>query len=121
MIEDCTKAIELNPKNIKAYYRAAKAANEIEKPLEAIEFCTKGLEVLRTLLVFSTPSQFHCLTARERQQDDTRRAAESQGVQTKTRREEEERRGGHQEEERRPGSTVRSHREQRGNYGRSTL
>ncbi len=43
-IEDSKKAIELNPKNIKAYYRAAKAYSALGKHTEAAEICEQGLK-----------------------------------------------------------------------------
>eukprot|EP01112_Ceratiomyxa_fruticulosa_P015052 TRINITY_DN437_c0_g4_i1.p1 TRINITY_DN437_c0_g4~~TRINITY_DN437_c0_g4_i1.p1 ORF type:complete len:435 (+),score=99.92 TRINITY_DN437_c0_g4_i1:159-1463(+) len=45
VVFDCKLAIEYNPSNIKAYYRAAKAANMLEKYALAIEFGLKGLKV----------------------------------------------------------------------------
>jgi len=42
-MEDCKEAIKLSPKNIKAYYRAAKAANTLGKYDEAIHMCALGL------------------------------------------------------------------------------
>lgn len=43
MITDCTEAIELNPKNIKAYWRASLACIKIDSFREAIAWCDKGL------------------------------------------------------------------------------
>lgn len=42
---DCQEAIKLNPDNIKAYFRGAKAANCVGKYKEALSFCASGLEV----------------------------------------------------------------------------
>eukprot|EP00029_Vermamoeba_vermiformis_P007757 TRINITY_DN3444_c0_g1_i1.p1 TRINITY_DN3444_c0_g1~~TRINITY_DN3444_c0_g1_i1.p1 ORF type:complete len:413 (-),score=112.01 TRINITY_DN3444_c0_g1_i1:9-1247(-) len=43
-IEDAKKAIELNPKNVKAYYRAAKAYSALGKHTESAEMCDQGLK-----------------------------------------------------------------------------
>ena len=43
-VEDSKKAIELNPKNIKAYYRAAKAYSALGKHTDAMEICELGLK-----------------------------------------------------------------------------
>jgi tetratricopeptide (TPR) repeat protein len=42
---DCSKALKLNPKNIKAYYRSAKALYALDKIEEAIDCCEHGLAV----------------------------------------------------------------------------
>jgi len=44
-INDCHDAITFNPKNVKAYYRGATAAYELDKYELAIDFCNHGLEV----------------------------------------------------------------------------
>ncbi|CAG8799464.1 21538_t:CDS:2, partial [Dentiscutata erythropus] len=41
----CAKAIKLNPKNIKAYYRSAKALYELDKINEAIDCCDHGIKL----------------------------------------------------------------------------
>lgn len=43
-IEDSKKAIELNPKNIKAYFRAAKAYSALGKHTDAMEICELALK-----------------------------------------------------------------------------
>eukprot|EP00039_Didymoeca_costata_P030572 m.30236 g.30236 ORF g.30236 m.30236 type:complete len:399 (+) comp8186_c0_seq1:209-1405(+) len=45
VINDCEKAVELNPKNAKAYYRACIASIKIEKYKEAIDWADQGLLV----------------------------------------------------------------------------
>lgn len=42
VVNDCREAVKLNPKNVKAYYRGAKAANALEKYEEALKFCEGG-------------------------------------------------------------------------------
>ncbi|RIA99656.1 hypothetical protein C1645_684710 [Glomus cerebriforme] len=42
---DCSKALKLNPKNIKAYYRSAKALYALDKIVEAIDCCDHGLTI----------------------------------------------------------------------------
>ena len=44
-IEDCKEAIKLNDKNIKAYYRAARASFMLEKYQQSLTFCNLGLQV----------------------------------------------------------------------------
>jgi chaperonin cofactor prefoldin len=43
-VDDCRKAIEFDSKNIKAYWRAAKASMHLDLCRNAVEFCTQGLE-----------------------------------------------------------------------------
>lgn len=43
-VDDCRKAIEFDPKNIKAYWRAAKASMHLDLCRNAVEFCIQGLE-----------------------------------------------------------------------------
>lgn len=43
-VEDCKRALEIDPKSVKAYYRAAKASVLNGLYQQAIDFCTKGLE-----------------------------------------------------------------------------
>jgi tetratricopeptide (TPR) repeat protein len=43
VVVDCREAVKLNPKNVKAYFRGAKAANALEKYDEALKFCDGGL------------------------------------------------------------------------------
>lgn len=43
VITDCTEAIELNPKNVKAYWRACLACMKLDLFREAIAWCDKGL------------------------------------------------------------------------------
>ncbi|KAL2266991.1 hypothetical protein VTJ83DRAFT_4268 [Remersonia thermophila] len=40
---DCAAALRLNPRNIKAYYRSAKALLAVERAREAEDACTRGL------------------------------------------------------------------------------
>lgn len=42
-VDDCRKAIKLDPKNMKAYWRAAKASLHLELCKNGIEFCEAGL------------------------------------------------------------------------------
>jgi tetratricopeptide (TPR) repeat protein len=42
-ILDCGSAIKINPKNIKAYYRSAKALLALDKIVEADDACARGL------------------------------------------------------------------------------
>jgi len=42
---DCTAALGINPKNIKAYYRSAKALLALNRIKDADEACAKGLEL----------------------------------------------------------------------------
>eukprot|EP00026_Physarum_polycephalum_P001325 Phypoly_transcript_01326.p2 GENE.Phypoly_transcript_01326~~Phypoly_transcript_01326.p2 ORF type:complete len:339 (+),score=57.25 Phypoly_transcript_01326:2158-3174(+) len=43
-IEDSLKSVEINPKNIKGYWRAARAYNKLGKLAECIAVCDRGLE-----------------------------------------------------------------------------
>jgi len=43
-VEDCKRALEIDPKSVKAYYRAAKASVLNGLYQQGIDFCTKGLE-----------------------------------------------------------------------------
>merc|ERR1712072_375912 len=43
-VDDCRKAIEIDPKNMKAYWRAAKASLNLDLCRNAIEFCEAGLQ-----------------------------------------------------------------------------
>ncbi|PRP77002.1 hypothetical protein PROFUN_14691 [Planoprotostelium fungivorum] len=45
VLEDCTEALKLDPKNLKAYYRAAKASLDIQKYKDAVSYAAKGLQV----------------------------------------------------------------------------
>jgi tetratricopeptide (TPR) repeat protein len=45
VLNDCAKALTLNPKCIKAYYRSAKACRALEKVEDALDACNRGLEV----------------------------------------------------------------------------
>eukprot|EP01126_Amoeba_proteus_P026911 TRINITY_DN2664_c0_g1_i5.p1 TRINITY_DN2664_c0_g1~~TRINITY_DN2664_c0_g1_i5.p1 ORF type:complete len:255 (-),score=42.59 TRINITY_DN2664_c0_g1_i5:703-1467(-) len=45
VIQDCKEAIHLDPTNLKAFWRAAKASNMIGKHHEALEFCNQGLQL----------------------------------------------------------------------------
>ncbi|CAG8610887.1 1966_t:CDS:2 [Funneliformis mosseae] len=45
VLADCSKALKLNPQNIKAYYRSAKALYALDKIEEAIDCCEHGLAV----------------------------------------------------------------------------
>lgn len=42
-VDDCRKAIDIDPKNMKAYWRAAKASLNLDLCRNAIEFCEAGL------------------------------------------------------------------------------
>jgi chaperonin cofactor prefoldin len=42
-VDDCRKAIETDPKNMKAYWRAAKASLNLDLIRNAIDFCEAGL------------------------------------------------------------------------------
>ncbi|KIN08611.1 hypothetical protein OIDMADRAFT_140963 [Oidiodendron maius Zn] len=44
-VMDCGSAIRINKRNIKAYYRSAKALLALDKIAEADDACTKGLEI----------------------------------------------------------------------------
>jgi hypothetical protein len=48
---DCSKALKLNPKNIKAYYRSVKALYALDKIEEAIDCCEHGLAVKCFILI----------------------------------------------------------------------
>lgn len=43
VVDDCRKAIELDPKNIKAYWRAAKASMHLDLCRNGLDFCEQGL------------------------------------------------------------------------------
>eukprot|EP00927_Polykrikos_kofoidii_P059563 TRINITY_DN54711_c0_g1_i1.p1 TRINITY_DN54711_c0_g1~~TRINITY_DN54711_c0_g1_i1.p1 ORF type:complete len:339 (-),score=101.37 TRINITY_DN54711_c0_g1_i1:79-1095(-) len=43
-VDDCRKAIELDPKNMKAYWRAAKSSLHLDLYSNAFEFCEGGLQ-----------------------------------------------------------------------------
>ena len=43
-VDDCRKAIDLDPCNLKAYYRGAKASMGLDLFRQACEFCEKGLQ-----------------------------------------------------------------------------
>eukprot|EP01108_Squamamoeba_japonica_P000378 TRINITY_DN1106_c0_g1_i1.p1 TRINITY_DN1106_c0_g1~~TRINITY_DN1106_c0_g1_i1.p1 ORF type:complete len:419 (-),score=139.90 TRINITY_DN1106_c0_g1_i1:13-1227(-) len=43
-VSDCKHAIRLDPSNIKAYFRAAKASYTLRKSTQCIEFCNLGLK-----------------------------------------------------------------------------
>lgn len=43
-VDDCRKAIERDPKNIKAYWRAARASLQLDPCRNGIDFCEAGLE-----------------------------------------------------------------------------
>lgn len=53
VLTDCARAIKLNPKNVKAYYRSAKALYELDKIDEAIDCCDHGIEVRVYILFYS--------------------------------------------------------------------
>ncbi|KAM7220929.1 hypothetical protein V8F06_003653 [Rhypophila decipiens] len=42
---DCAHALRLNPRNIKAFYRSSKALLAVDRIDEALDACTRGLEV----------------------------------------------------------------------------
>mmetsp|Transcript_39591 Transcript_39591/g.93287 ORF Transcript_39591/g.93287 Transcript_39591/m.93287 type:complete len:342 (+) Transcript_39591:95-1120(+) len=43
-VDDCRKAIECDPKNLKAYWRAGKASLHMDLCRNALDFCNRGLE-----------------------------------------------------------------------------
>jgi len=45
VVMDCHEAVKLNENNVKAYWRAAKAAFKLWKLPESLKFCMKGLEI----------------------------------------------------------------------------
>jgi len=45
VIEDCEKAIQFDPNNVKLYYRASKASLSLLKYENALKYCEKGLSV----------------------------------------------------------------------------
>lgn len=45
VLTDCSKALKLNPKNVKALFRSAKALFALEMYLEAIDCCQHGLNL----------------------------------------------------------------------------
>lgn len=49
-IEDCIKAIEFNSNNVKAHFRAAKAATELSKWDQVCRFCTRALEIVTVIM-----------------------------------------------------------------------
>lgn len=44
-VQDCGSALRINPKNVKGYYRSAKALLKLDKILEADDACARGLAV----------------------------------------------------------------------------
>ncbi|KAI9102803.1 hypothetical protein DFS34DRAFT_610615 [Phlyctochytrium arcticum] len=44
-LNDCAEAIKRDTTNVKAYYRSVKAFAALDKIVEALEFCRRGLEV----------------------------------------------------------------------------
>jgi hypothetical protein len=46
VIADCVEAIRLDSSNVKAYWRAAKAANALHKHQQAATFAQDGLKVI---------------------------------------------------------------------------
>lgn len=45
VIEDCIAAIESNPKNLKAYFRCARAHAQLDRFEKGLEFVTEGLKI----------------------------------------------------------------------------
>ncbi|CAG8543874.1 7674_t:CDS:2 [Dentiscutata erythropus] len=45
VLTDCAKAIKLNPQNIKAFYRSAKALYALDKIDQALDCCEHGIEI----------------------------------------------------------------------------
>jgi tetratricopeptide (TPR) repeat protein len=45
VLNDCAKALALDPKCVKAYYRSAKACRFLENIDEAMDACQRGLDV----------------------------------------------------------------------------
>jgi len=44
-VDDCARAIEIDPSNLKAYWRAAKASLQLEEFAQAVKFCDDGLKI----------------------------------------------------------------------------
>jgi len=45
VLPDCDEAIQLDPSNVKAYFRATKAAHALCKYQQAVDYCTSGLKI----------------------------------------------------------------------------
>lgn len=45
VLTDCSKCLKLNPKNIKAFYRSARALFALDKLVEAIDCCDHALTI----------------------------------------------------------------------------
>ncbi|KAI8610121.1 hypothetical protein BC830DRAFT_1147274 [Chytriomyces sp. MP71] len=45
VLNDCSEAIKLNPKNVKAFYRSTKALLSLDRIIEARDSCKMGLEL----------------------------------------------------------------------------
>ncbi|KAJ3086626.1 40S ribosomal protein [Quaeritorhiza haematococci] len=45
VLNDCAEAIKLNPQNVKAWFRSARACLELDKISEALDCCDRGLKV----------------------------------------------------------------------------
>jgi tetratricopeptide (TPR) repeat protein len=80
-VDDCRKAVEIDPLNVKGYYRGAKASMSLDLFRQACDFCERGLEAnpdcadLSDLLVVcnSTLRSYHearAVEARGFSQDD---------------------------------------------------
>ncbi|CAG8516836.1 5122_t:CDS:2 [Paraglomus occultum] len=100
VLNDCAQALKLNPKNVKAYYRSAKALYALDKMDEALDCCERGLQIEPQNKAFQTEKQ-KCLnhkqvldqkrrekTERDRTLRETKEAIDrsinSRGIRTKT-------------------------------------
>lgn len=45
VVEDCRRAIELDPRSVKAFFRAAKASEILQLTARALQFCNGGLKI----------------------------------------------------------------------------
>ncbi|KAM7203510.1 hypothetical protein V8F33_002130 [Rhypophila sp. PSN 637] len=71
---DCAHALRLNPRNIKAFYRSSKALLAVSRIDEALDACTRGLEVdptNKSLQIISSEisKKAAALSAKKAQQD----------------------------------------------------
>ncbi|USW56473.1 Putative tetratricopeptide-like helical domain superfamily, cns1/TTC4, wheel [Septoria linicola] len=87
--KDCAAVLRLNPRNIKAWYRAASACLALDKVPEALDACTSGLQfdasnaALRTLQgKVESRRDYLAALARERQQREERQRVEQAALRT---------------------------------------
>ncbi|CAG8616919.1 118_t:CDS:2 [Paraglomus brasilianum] len=100
VLNDCAQALKLNPRNVKAYYRSAKALYALDKIEEALDCCERGLQIEPQNKAFQTEKQ-KCLkrkevldqkrrekNERDRKERETKEAIDkainSRGIRTKT-------------------------------------